>query len=492
VTNEFQQGFSFRTARLEFGGHVVNPDLKFLISGDFADTQSVNAPIFDATDAFFFAPNAAPVANGVLEYTGLGGQNFIDIGAAFANITTASNPANPNVIGVINGASVKDAAAAGTVLGAANAGSTGRYIDFNGNNNVDAGEFVGATVNGGNFGIARTIKFRSPVGYTFNSSGFALKDAVIDYTVGGGWYVRGGQYKLPFLKEELVADTHGLSAERSITNSIFTGGRGQGVGFGYRDETFRFMADYSDGFNTPNTPFSGDGNGGIVVGAADYAFTFRGEYAFAGNLDDWKQFTSMQDDEFKAYIGAAFHVQGAQSDQDNAVGGVGIDLGPNDPQRYVSYTIDAGFKGSGFSLFAAFVGANSRFLDSVVLNTNQYEDFNDFGINVTGAWRFINTDEIFARWDGLFYDGDRFAPQAEDNYHFLTVGWNHYFAGQAARFTVDSVIALTETQTNTLVGLQGVEQVSRRGGSPFGDNQMLYGSTDTGQVGLRFQFQLMF
>jgi hypothetical protein len=497
VVNEYQSGFSFRTTRLEFSGHVVNPDLKFLISGDFADTTEVTGANFPGTVNTLFTPTAAPFGIGIYEYN-VDANGFAN---ANVNANVIQNP-NPNPvgdIGALNGFLIRDAAQAVNVLGAANAGSTGRFIDFNNNNNVDAGEFVGATVNGGNFDLGGTGRFIAPTSYTTQNDGFALKDAVIDYTVGGGWYVRGGQYKLPFLKEELVADTNGLSAERSITNSLFTGGRGQGVGFGYRDETFRFMADYSDGFNSDNTTFSGDNNGGINQFASDYSFTFRGEYSFAGNLDDWKQYTSQADDEFKAYVGAAFHIEGAQNDNDIPAGGFfsGIDLGPADPQRYISYTIDGGIKGSGFSLYAAFVGANTRFLDSVLLGQTQYEDFADFGVNVTGAWRFIDTDEAFIRWDGVFHDSDRFTdPNAEENYHFLTVGWNHYFAGQAARFTVDSVIALTETSNDPLVqgtfGRQGVEQISRRGGSPFGDNQLIYDSSDTGQVGVRFQFQLMF
>lgn len=489
AVNEFQTGFSFRRARLEFGGHIVNPDLKFLVSGDFADTKNYT----DATAAF---PTSV-----ALDGDGAGGPFTFNYAPNASGVVNLASPttlvgAPAGVLGGAGGVYIRDVAAAGAVNVATVGTPAGQFIDFNGNNEVDAGEFASVAPVGGNstFSAGANLLFVAPTSYTFNKTGFALKDAVIDYTLGGGWYVRGGQYKLPFLKEELVADTHGLSAERSVLNDLFTGSRSQGVGIGYRDETFRFMTDYSDGFNAENTPFS-DGNGGIVNGAADFATTTRVEWAFAGNLDDWKQFTSLQDDEFKGYVGAAFHYQGAQNDEDQTVSG--LDLSSIDPQHYVSYTADVGIKGSGFSLFAAFVGSNTRFLESTVLSQNQYSSFNDFGVNVQGSYRFTNTDEVFARWDGIFEDSSRFSdPEAEENFHFLTVGWNHYFAGQAARFTVDSVIALTETRNDPAnaggFGRQGIEGISRRGGTPFGDNQLIYDSNDTGQVGVRFQFQLLF
>jgi hypothetical protein len=390
VTNDLQTGFSFRNARLEFSGHVINPDLKYFLSFDLADQQDeISAVTFDS------------------------------------NIPLV----------------------------------TSTFVSRN-----------------------RTV----------------LKDFFADYSFGGGWYLRGGQYKLPFLKEELVADTMQLAADRGFVNSVFTGERSQGVGLGYRDETFRWAADFSDGFNAKNTVFSN--NGQIINGIADYAFTTRFDWAFAGKLDDWKQYTSMQDDEFKGYVGAAFHWQGTQNDQDaNGAGGAGFgfDLSAVDPQRYLSFTVDAGVKSGGFSLIAAFVGSNTEFRNGFTAGNNiRYSDFTDFGVNVQGGWRFAKDDEIFARWDGLFYDKDRtntvagVASGDQSNFNFLTVGWNHYFAGQAARLTVDAVIALDTTiESNGMT----VRNVSVNGGnSPFGNNQGIFASPNNGAVAIRAQFQLMF
>lgn len=347
-TDDFEGGFNFARVRLEWGGHVVTPELKYFISGDFADTNT-------------------------------------------------------------------------------------------------------------------------------SDGNFNLKDAFVDYDFQGGWYFKAGQFKAPFLREELVSDSMQLSVERGLVNSAFTGGRTQGIEFGYRDEAWWLGVGFNDGFRTANTDWNN-------ATESDWAFGARAEYAFAGNRNDFKAFTSMQEDDFKALVGAAIHYQG-YTNTNNAA--------DTDPQ-YLAYTLDLTLKGGGFSAFIAFTGANLDTNDATAVTRD------DFGLAGQLGWRFVKDTEAFVRYDGIYLDDDAGAGRGvltEENYNFITFGVNHYFAGHAAKLTVDVVVALEQTSgagrlTGTSV-LPSGQNIGNAGGILTTDNGLL-GAVDDNEVAIRTQFQLMF
>jgi hypothetical protein len=349
--NEFEPGFQMRRARIEFGGHVVNPNLTFMVSGEMSN-------------------------------------------------------------------------------GSGDSGETGN---------------------------------------------FQLKDAYAKYKFNNEMYIRGGQMKLPFLKEELVSDTKQMTVERGVVNAAFTQDRSQGVEFGYEGTDWRGMLAFSDGFNSDNTDFNNGltgGNGPVNGNSAresDYAFTGRFEYKFAGK--DWKSFddfTSMPGSDFAAYVGAAAHYQQSI----NTVNAADSDV------QYFTYTVDTTIKTNGFTAFVAFVGANKE-----IRVGGSDTNFDDFGLAAQVAYRFGNT-EPFIRYDGLYYDDNSVAAGTEENNNFVTVGFNQFFAGYAARLTIDAIITLDDNQ-NLLTPVPG-------GSNPGGTGDGLLPSTDSGQVGIRTQFQLIF
>jgi len=300
---------------------------------------------------------------------------------------------------------------------------------------------------------------------------FNLEDSYVGYNFGNGWRVKMGQFKAPFLREELVSSKYQLAAERSVVNELFNQDYSQGVELRYEAADWRFMAAFTDGFGTDNSDYP---NG---AGEADYAVTGRGEWKFAGDWKDFEDFTSKAGQNFSGLLGAAIHWQ--QSSNTSNPADVDLD--------YLTYTADVSFEGDSWNAYGAFVGSHAEARAAGVDN-----DFDDFGIVAQGGYRFAANTELFARWDGVFLDEDRNA--ADDNVNFLTVGLNQYYAGHAAKATVDFIYSFNEATSLTGfnpsssgLGVQGFEN----GGYPSTGLGLL-GDMEEGEIAVRFQFQLLF
>jgi hypothetical protein len=321
-----------------------------------------------------------------------------------------------------------------------------------------------------------------------------LKDAWWDYSFGNNWYVKGGQFKLNFLREENIADTYQMASERGAVNATFTQDRSQGIEFGYRSEDWRINVAWSDGFNSDNTPFAvvgGANNDLSVLPEADWGATFRAEWNFMGALDTLKDFTSKPDGEWAAMVGAAAHYQSsANADAETLPGGAGAvyaDL------NYLSYTIDVQVEGAGFNAFAAFVGTHVEGRPGVVSTTSE-DEADDFGIVGQIGYRFGDI-EPFIRYDGLFLDDDADTGRVftttgdtDDTLSFITLGVNYYCAGHAAKFTADAIWCFDANNFDTSAGMP----VGASGNNFVGSSSGILPDAFGDQLVFRFQFQLMF
>ncbi len=218
-----------------------------------------------------------------------------------------------------------------------------------------------------------------------------LEDAWIRKQIDPNWSVRVGQFKSPFLKEELISDRNIQAAERSLVNQFFTDKRTQGIELTFQNDCFRIIACFNDGGNNSNTSAI-IGNSEYLGTFAEYALTGRAEWKIAG---DWKQFddmTSPRGDPFAMYVGAAVNWQrgggdpgdpynntwttgnGANGNMTGA-GLVGGDPGrpvvvpvaavsypnnipnnANDDVNNLTWTIDSMADFGGFNIYAALVG----------------------------------------------------------------------------------------------------------------------------------------
>lgn len=259
-------------------------------------------------------------------------------------------------------------------------------------------------------------------GFQQSDSGAAqLQDAWIQKDFENGLYLRFGQYKPPFLREELVNSARQLAVERSLVNDRYSQGRSQGVSLGFESDMFRVEGMFSDGIgqqtniwgaNFSNTPWQQT--------TTEYAFTARAEFLLAGEWKQFDDFTSWNGEPFGLMIGAAANWQRAEFGT-NAFGvGVGQQLGA---------TADISAEFGGANLYGAFVWANPD-LDG---DGTPSGDRNELAFVVQGGFMIVpDTFEIFGRYE--WADPD---VSDQKDLNVLTVGVNWYFAKNAAKFTTD-------------------------------------------------------
>lgn len=339
--------------------------------------------------------------------------------------------------------------------------------------------------------------------FDFNGGDFNLDDAWAGYNFDNNFDVRMGQFKLPFMREELVPSYNQLAVDRSMTNEIFTGGRSQGVELGYEREDFRTAFAVSDGFNSDDTAFNAfnnmltlddDGNviGGSAFGAgnvngseADIAITGRFEWLAMGTWEQFEDFTAdYEQDEFAMLLGVAGHWE--QSPNNGMTTVTSIDAFGNPvaftgetETDYFSWTADVSLEGGGWNIYGAAVGAHARSditgTDPGGTSIDGEFDTDDFGFVVQGGYLIPESDvELFARWDMALLDDDE-RNIDDDNFNTLTFGGNYYIHGHAAKFTGDVVWFLDDP--NPL--------------RPQ-DTQLGYLGASDDEVVLRLQFQLLF
>ena len=296
-----------------------------------------------------------------------------------------------------------------------------------------------------------------------NGGGFGLEDAVIGYDYGNGFKLQAGQFKSPFLREELVSSKRQLAVERSFTHSLFNAGRVQGVMLTYSEDAWRTMLSFNDGERTANTDFTtnNQGVGGLRGGEGDFGFSGRFEYLGGGSWGQFKDFSSPRGSEGLAWmLGAAFEYQDGAADQILDDGG-----------GLVSYTFDGSLEGDGWNAFAAFVG---RHVDNEFTDAGSADQY---GFVVQGGIFVTDDIEPFVRWDTLI-------PDTGEAFNAVTFGANWYIHGHAAKFTLDAQWFLDAPAT--VGGFDKAPLAANTGtgflGSGIEDNEFV----------IRAQFQLLF
>ncbi|MBL9032691.1 MAG: hypothetical protein JNM80_13430 [Phycisphaerae bacterium] len=276
-----------------------------------------------------------------------------------------------------------------------------------------------------------------------------LEDAFGTWKMENGWWITWGQTKLPLLREELVGDTNQLFAERSAFNWTFTQGRSQGVIFGFRSEQVQFRGAFSDGLGTANTDFTSGAE-------ADFALTGRVDWKFAGQWENFDDFTAFRNQEFAGMLGGALHYQG------------GGDTFATSDTDVIQGTVDVGIESNGWNVYAAGVWRS--------MDMSGGGDFDDFGFLVQGGIFVAEQVEVVGRIDIVIPDSDRVN---DDNFTTLTGGVNYYISpgSHAAKLSADLQYFL-EQASNSIV------PTSTTGG--------LLGSTDDGEWNFRVQMQLVF
>jgi len=312
--------------------------------------------------------------------------------------------------------------------------------------------------------VDKALTYRVLGAFSRSTGDFGLEDAFMAYSFDNGFKLQWGQFRPPFMREELVSSSLLLAADRSLVNEVFNQDWSQGVQLGYEDESWRIKAAFSDGFRARSSDYTAPKrlNPNLLFrsGESDYAFTARAEHLFSGGWKQFDDFTSPAGSEFGAMAGFAAHYEGG--DSSTAAFGRSYD--------YFAWTGDISLEGDGWNVFASGVGS---YTDSAV-----GEALSDYGVVIQAGVMIPGTKwELFARYDALIPDeGQRATSSNDDWLNTVTAGVNFYWHGHAAKWTFD-VQWFIDSANALALPFSGIGYLQDDNG---------------GEIALRCQFQLLF
>jgi len=224
-------------------------------------------------------------------------------------------------------------------------------------------------------------------GQFFDGGNFTLMDAYADWS---GFRV--GQFKSPFMKEVLTAQTDTLATERSVISSQFGQGRSQGVQWGTKTRLGGVTVAYTDGFNTAN-------GAGVQNG---YALTGRLDFSPVSWLD------------------------------------MGVAVSHNDlvDTDYNTWTADASFGAGGFDFTGAYVAT----LDDV--------NGDNWGTVWTASYDVTDKAQLFGQYEIGHLEG------VETDLKIVTIGVNYAF-NDNVKWTTDLGYAFDTVDAGWNLGTSG-------------------------------------
>lgn len=326
------------------------------------------------------------------------------------------------------------------------------------------------------FGAAETNgRYDTGVGHLLNAYGA--------WAVDDNWTLLIGQWHCPVVAEEGVESEFGLAVDRSAVNEFFNPGYSQGVAGIYTGDNWRAIGAFSDGaayIGNPDTANSAFDS----AGENDWGFTGRLDFLISGTWDQFTDFASWRGSNYGLKLGAGGHYQ-QQGNTNPSTGTWGVLGGVAYDEIEVSlWTFDAMVQGDGWNVFAAYVGHQV----DVTPTVGTLPAFVNHGVVVQGGMFVNDQTELFARYDGIYLDSDLsgIASTTEDNFHYLTAGFNYFLVPEshAAKFTVDAVYSFNNTDTLDALA-------PSPGGFNGASTTGLLGESD-GELVLRAQMTLMF
>ena len=256
---------------------------------------------------------------------------------------------------------------------------------------------------------------------------FRLQSAFIAKEFGDNWKLQIGQFKPPFMREELVSSARQLAVERSLVNEEFNQGRSQGVELAYSGDQFNAAVMINEGFDRDNTP--------ALAEDTEFAVTARAEALLAGSWSQFKDFTSWPEETTAVMIGAAIHYEQEEFGTGDGLfvdaDADGVDDTFNDDElETLAFTADLSLEFGSANAFAAFVYRNLN-RDSTTAD--------QLGFVVQGGVFLTDDLEIFARYE--WADLDR---AGVDDLSVITFGLNRFWAKHALKWSTDIGIGLNE------------------------------------------------
>jgi hypothetical protein len=298
---------------------------------------------------------------------------------------------------------------------------------------------------------------------------FTLQDAWARFELDHNWYFRAGQFRLPFLREELVDQGYQLAVDRSVASNALGLGFTQGLEIAYVSDFIRGSFAISDGavdnvggqmklvtnIQPTNRPFN--------RGKSEFAMTGRVEWKPYGDWQDFIGFTSPPGSDFSLMFGLGAHWQSTRLDYLRTPVTSFTNNGDN---QWLNMTADVSVGFGGASVFSSItysyidseaayyygtfngppslvanVGSSSKW--AWVLQGSMYvaPKFEVFSRYELGQLSFANSTNVV--FPGLDAPGVQDALLARENHlSIVTAGVNWYLDGHDVKFTGDFGYAL--------------------------------------------------
>ena len=233
----------------------------------------------------------------------------------------------------------------------------------------------------------------------FGSDGvFDFEEVMLSKVFENGITMTLGQFKTPWLREELVSSSRQLAVERSVVNEFFNQDRAVGLLVAWKNDDWSLAGSYNNGQRTLLSADERYTN--FTDNPTKWAFSARAEYKLSGDWSDFKGFNGGIDQEQAVMIGVAFMGQQYNGQvQDGSIPGA-----PNSTVEYDNSTVwgvtaDISAKFQNLSLFAAGVFQS---YDTKGAEAGQGFDLSEYmpwGVVVQGGYSINDDWELFSRYE---------------------------------------------------------------------------------------------
>jgi hypothetical protein len=296
------------------------------------------------------------------------------------------------------------------------------------------------------------------------SGGSNTEDAWISKKFDDGTWLKVGQFKAGFLRENIVSSSKQLGVDRSMLDNAFTYGWSQGLEFGWKDDDAKVFVQYTDGPNRSNT---------AALGVLTDSLIARAEFKFGeASFKDFGYLTSKSGAKSGLLVGIAY--------QTYDIDGAGtFEYGNANATKSDGWTIDASLRGDGWNVFGYYVLGTGKDANGV--------DQDSSGFLLQGGFLATDNLELFAQFENGEIDNAIFANGSNDMSVFR-LGFNYWpYAGKNnIKWTSDIGWAGDSIANGGGSGISSADWVSSGNGwrsdTGTNDDQML----------IRTQLQLLF
>ena len=336
------------------------------------------------------------------------------------------------------------------------------------------------------------------------SSNAGMEEAMVIKELSHEFKISVGQFKSPFLREEIVSSRRQLAVERSLVDQMFSTKFTQGVMGTWTGDRAMFEVMYNDGGSNANTGATAAFNSESVgtptnmnngAGFSEWAVTAHAGWLAYGHWKDFNDLTSFPGEGEGLMFNTWLNMQrGGQQVSSAVQGNKNIPLNGNADAQFLTWSADASWNFGGANVFGYFV-MNTAY-DIPATTTNNIGSINSYGAVVQGGYFITNTVELFGRWEWLSTQnkgvndiGNNGATTHNIANVFnagrtnaYTAGFNWFIYGRQIKLTTDIGFTTAPLWFNNGIYGAGVA----------GTNYRIEPAGGGGQIVVRSQLQLLF